>query len=173
MRIEEKKTTILYADEGKVLRNKRTGAIVADSQTPISLGYDYYELGIGLREPYLPTPDDFEEIEGSMEHPPVIDQSWRLSQIARKLDEEKWAFKTLGLTAEQMIQHKAFAPKWCDDFKDGDTMPKGEKFVFEGKLYASLQDHTVQKSLTPAKAAAKGLYIEVTPDYVEEVVVNE
>lgn len=166
MRLEEKKTTIIYADEGMVLRNKRTGAIVADAISPFSLGYDYYELGIGLREPRLLTPEDFEEVEGTMEHPPVIDQAWRLAQIERKLEEEKQAFKTLGLTAEQMIAHKGFAPKWGEDIKEGDSVVKGDKFTYEGKLYAVLQDHTILPHYYPSANTA-ALYVEVTPDYTE------
>lgn len=52
MRIENKQISIVYADEGKVLRNKRTGAIVGDSTTGCNLGYDYYELGLELRNPH-------------------------------------------------------------------------------------------------------------------------
>lgn len=169
MRTESKQVTTLYADEGKVLVNKRTGAVVADSKVGIDLGYDYYELGIGLKEPYWLTPDDFEEVEGSMEHPPVIDQAWRLEQITRKLEREKKDFKTLGLSAEQMLTHKAFAPKWGEDegFREGDNVVKGDKFTYEGKLYAVLQDHTILPHYYPSVNTAS-LYTEVTPDYTEE-----
>lgn len=166
MRAENRQVTTLYADEGKVLVNKRTGAVVADSKVGIELGYDYYELGIGLKEPYWLTPDDFGEVEGSMEHPPVINQAWRLEQITRKLEQEKQDFKTLGLSPEQMLTHKAFAPKWGEDIKEGDTVVKGDKFTYEGKLYAVLQDHTVMAINAPSIATAS-LYVEVTPDYTE------
>lgn len=167
MRAVNRQVTTLYADEGKVLVNKRTGAVVADSKVGIDLGYDYYELGIGLKEPHWLTPDDFEDVEGSMEHPPVIDQAWRLEQITRKLEQEKKEFKTLGLSAEQMLTHKAFAPKWGEDIKEGDTVVKGDKFTYEGKLYAVLQDHTILPHYFPSINTA-ALYVEVTPDYTEE-----
>lgn len=167
MRAENKQVTTLYADEGKVLVNKRTGAVVADSEIGITIGYDYYELGIGLKEPYWLTPDDFEEVEGSMEHPPVIDQAWRLEQITRKLEQEKKEFKTLGLTSEQMLAHKAFAPKWGEDIKEGDTVVKGDKFTFEGKLYNVRQNHIINIANAPSVNTA-ALYVEVTPEYTEE-----
>ena len=169
MRTENRQVTTLYADEGKVLVNKRTGAVVADSKVGINLGYDYYELGIGLKEPHWLTPDDLDEVEGSMEHPPVIDQAWRLEQITRKLEREKKDFNTLGLTAEQMLTHKAFAPKWGEDegFREGDNVVKGNKFTYGGKLYAVLQNHTILPHYYPSENTAS-LYVEVTPDYTEE-----
>lgn len=169
MRAENRQVTTLYADEGKVLVNKRTGAVVADSEVGITLGYDYYELGIGLREPYWLTPDDFEEVEGSIEHPPIIDQAWRLEQITRKMEQEKRDFKTLGLSAEQMLTHKAFAPKWGEDegFREGDNVVKGDKFTFEGKLYNVRQDHVINIANAPSVSTA-ALYEEVTPEFTED-----
>ena len=79
----------------------------------------------------------------------------------------KQEFKTLGLSAEQMIAHKAFAPKWGEDIKEGDAVVKGDKFTYEGKLYAVLQDHTILPHYYPSINTA-ALYVEVTPDYTEE-----
>lgn len=167
MRIENKQISIVYADEGKVLRNKRTGAIVGDSVTGYNLGYNYYEVGVGLRVPYLVKPTDLEDVEGSLENPPKPDESFRLSRITELLNQEKKEFKTLGLTTEQMLTHKAFAPKWGEDIKEGDTVVKGDKFTYEGKLYAVLQDHTILPHYYPSVNTAS-LYVEVTPDYTEE-----
>lgn len=167
MRIENKQISIVYADEGKVLRNKRTGAIVGDSVTGYNLGYNYYEVGVGLRVPYFVKPTDLEDVEGSLEKPPKPDESFRLSRITELLNREKQEFKTLGLSAEQMLTHKAFAPKWGEDIKEGDTVVKGDKFTYEGKLYAVLQDHTILPHYYPSVNTAS-LYIEVTPDYTEE-----
>ena len=167
MRAVNKQVTTLYADEGKVLVNKRTGAVVADSKVGIDLGYDYYELGIGLKEPHWLTPDDFEDVEGSIEHPPVIDQAWRLEQIARKLEQEKQEFKTLGLSAEQMLTHKAFAQVWGEDLKDGDSVVRGDKFTFEGKLYNVRQNHVINIANVPSVNTA-ALYEEVTPEFTED-----
>lgn len=167
MRIENKQISIVYADEGKVLRNKRTGAIVGDSVTGYNLGYNYYEVGVGLRVPYLVKPTDLEDIEGSLENPPKTDESFRLSRITELLNREKQEFKTLGLTSEQMLTHKAFAPKWGEDIKEGDSVVKGDKFTYNGRLYAVLQDHTILAHYEPSINTA-ALYVEVTPDYTEE-----
>lgn len=169
MRIENKQISIVYADEGKVLRSKRTGAIVGDSVKGYNLGYDYYELGVALRVPYLVEPTDLEDVDGSLENPPKPDESFRLSRITELLNREKKEFKTLGLSAEQMLTHKAFAPKWGEDegFREGDTVVKGDKFTYEGKLYAVLQNHTILPHYYPSVNTAS-LYVEVTPDYTEE-----
>jgi hypothetical protein len=82
------------------------------------------------------------------------------------LEEGKKEFKALGLTPEQMIKHQRFAPKWGEDIKEGDAVVKGDKFTYEGKLYAVLQDHTVLAINAPSIATAS-LYVEVTPDYTE------
>lgn len=135
----------------------------------ITLGYNYYEAGVGLSQPKMETPDDYEEIPipEDYEVKPVINQEKRLARITELLNREKQDFKTLGLSAEQMLTHKAFAPKWGEDIKEGDTVVKGDKFTYEGKLYAVLQDHTILPHYYPSVNTAS-LYVEVTPDYTEE-----
>lgn len=134
----------------------------------ITLGYNYYEAGVGLSQPKMETPDDYEEIPipEDYEVKPVINQEKRLARITELLNREKQDFKTLGLSAEQMLTHKAFAPKWGEDIKEGDTVVKGDKFTYEGKLYAVLQDHTILPHYYPSVNTA-ALYVEVTPDYTE------
>ena len=105
-------------------------------------------------------PADYEEYN-------PIDHDRRLTHTARLLEEEKQNFKTLDLTPEQMITHRAFAPKWGEDIKEGDAVVKGDKFTFEDKLYAVMQDHTVAMAQYPSIYTAS-LYCEVTPDYNEE-----
>ena len=135
----------------------------------ITLGYNYYEAGVGLSQAKMETPDDYEEIPipDDYEVKPIINQEKRLARITELLNREKQDFKTLGLSAEQMLTHKAFAPKWGEDIKEGDTMVKGDKFTYEGKLYAVLQDHTILPHYYPSANTAS-LYVEVTPDYTEE-----
>ena len=165
MKIEQKTITTLVAEEGKLLCRKSDGWVAGEQ---ITLGYNYYEAGVGLSQPKLETPDDYEEIPipGDYEVKPLIDQEKRLARITELLDREKKEFKTLGLTSEQMLTHKAFAPKWGEDIKEGDTVVKGDKFTYEGKLYAVLQDHTVMAINAPSIATAS-LYVEITPDYTE------
>lgn len=166
MKIEQKTITTLVAEEGMLLRRKSDGWVAGES---VTLGYNYYEAGVGLSQPKMETPDDYEEIPipEDYEEKPIINQEKRLARITELLNREKQDFKTLGLTAEQMLTHKAFAPKWGDDIKEGDTMVKGDKFTYEGKLYAVLQDHTILPHYYPSVNTAS-LYVEVTPEYTEE-----
>ena len=166
MRIEQKTITTLVAEEGKLLCRKSDGWVAGES---VTLGYNYYEAGVGLSQPKLETPDDYEEIPipEDYEVKPIINQEKRLARITELLNREKQEFKTLGLSAEQMLTHKAFAPKWGEDIKEGDTVVKGDKFTYEGKLYAVLQDHTILPHYYPSVNTAS-LYVEVTPNYTEE-----
>lgn len=164
MKIENKITTIT-AEEGMLFRRKSDGLVVGES---ITLGYNYYEAGLGLPEKSWETPEDYEEFpkpDNYEEYNP-IDHDRRLTAAARMLEEGKKEFKTLGLTPEQMIKHQRFAPAWGEDIKEGDAVVKGDKFTYEGKLYAVLQDHTVLAINAPSIATAS-LYVEVTPDYTE------
>ena len=166
MRIEQKTITTLVAEEGKLLCRKSDGWVAGEQ---ITLGYNYYEAGVGLSQPKMETPDDYEEIPipEDYEVKPIINQEKRLTRITELLNREKQDFKTLGLSAEQMLTHKAFAPKWGEDIKEGDALVKGDKFTFNGKLYAVLQDHTILPHYHPSVNTA-ALYVEVTPDYTEE-----
>lgn len=166
MKIEQKTITTLVAEEGKLLCRKSDGWVAGEQ---ITLGYNYYEAGVGLSQPKMETPDDYEEIPipEDYEVRPLINQEKRLARITELLNREKQDFKTLGLSAEQMLTHKAFAPKWGEDIKEGDTVVKGDKFTYEGKLYAVLQEHTILPHYYPSKDTA-ALYVEVTPDYTEE-----
>lgn len=168
MRIEQKTITTLVAEEGKLLRRKSDGWVAGEQ---ITLGYNYYEAGVGLSQPKMETPDDYEEIPipDDYEVKPIINQEKRLARITELLNREKQEFKTLGLTPAQMLTHKAFAPKWGEDdgFKEGDVVAKGSFFTYGGKLYAVLQEHTILPHYYPSKDTA-ALYVEVTPDYTEE-----
>lgn len=166
MKIEQKTITTLVAEEGMLLRRKSDGWVAGES---VTLGYNYYEAGVGLSQPKMETPDDYEEIPipEDYEVKSIINQEKRLARITELLNREKQEFKTLGLTSEQMLTHKAFAPKWGEDIKEGDTVVKGEKFTYEGKLYAVLQDHTILPHYYPSVNTAS-LYVEVTPEYTEE-----
>lgn len=164
MKIENKITTIT-AEEGMLLRRKSDGWVAGES---VTLGYNYYEAGLGLLEKNWETPDDYEEFPKPEDYEAYnpIDHDRRLTAAARMLEEEKKAFKTLALTPEQMIKHQRFAPAWGEDIKEGDTVAKGDKFTYEGKLYAVLQDHTILPHYYPSVNTAS-LYVEVTPDYTE------
>ena len=90
-----------------------------------------------------------------------------MERMTQLLEEEKKEFKNRGLSAVDMIKHQSFAPKWDIDIKEGDAVKKGDKFTYEGKLYAVLQDHTILAHYEPSINTAS-LYVEVTPDYNEQ-----
>jgi hypothetical protein len=71
MILEQCLNTIIKAEDGKVLRKISTGSIVGDT---VHLGYNYYEVGMPLSEPYLEKPEDYEEINipEDYEHAPVV-----------------------------------------------------------------------------------------------------
>ena len=87
--------------------------------------------------------------------------------MTQLLEEEKKEFKNRGLSAVDMIKHQLFAPKWGEDIKEGDSVVKGDKFTYDGKLWAVLQDHTILAHYEPSINTA-ALYVEVTPDYNEQ-----
>ena len=161
----QKTVTTMVANEGKLLRRKGSDAAFES----ITLGFDYYDTGVPLAIRQLQGIENYEVIDKPEDWEDVgakVDQSKRLEKITQILNEEKREFKNRGLTSEQMLTHKAFAPKWGEDIKEGDTVVKGDKFTYEGKLYAVLQDHTVLAINAPGIATAS-LYVEVTPDYTE------
>lgn len=168
MRIEQITTTRIIADEGKVFRLKSSGMVYGDQ---VTLGYNYYEAGIGLSQPQLLTPDDFEEIDmpEDYETMPVIDQVKRLKRTRELIAQNTKEMNSLGLSAVEALEVVDWYPKWGEDegFKEGDTIAKGTKFQFNGKLYAVLQDHTIMAHYEPSINTAS-LYVEVTPEYTEE-----
>lgn len=58
-------TTVLKAEEGKVLRRKADGWIAGNE---LYLGYTYYLNGERLDEPILEKPEDYEEVENDKEN---------------------------------------------------------------------------------------------------------
>lgn len=166
MKITQITRTIIEAEEGKLLMRKKDGWIAG---TIVHLGYNYYEAGIPLAEKKLETPDDYVEIDApeDYEAPVLINQSKRLERMTQLLEEEKKEFKNRGLSVVDMIKHQQFAPKWGEDIKEGDALKKGDKFTYNGKLYAVLQDHSVLAHYEPSINTAS-LYVEVTPDYNEQ-----
>ena len=166
MKITQITRTIIEAEEGKLLMRTKDGWIAG---TIVHLGYNYYEAGVPLAEKKLEVPDDYEEIDApeDYEAPVLINQSKRLERMTQLLEEEKKEFKNRGLSAVDMIKHQQFAPKWGEDIKEGDSVVKGDKFTYNGKLWAVLQDHTIMPHYYPSINTA-ALYVEVTPDYNEQ-----
>lgn len=167
MKIEQITTTIITAEEGKLLRLKSSGAIYGDK---CSLGYNYYEAGLGLTNPRYLKPDDFDEIDipEDYETKPLIDQVSKLKRAREIVAQYTKEMNTLDLSAVEALEVKDWYPKWGEEgFKQGDTVTKGQKFQFGDKLYAVLQDHTILAHYEPSINTA-ALYVEVTPEYTEE-----
>ena len=144
MTTEQITTTIIKADEGKVLRRKSSGAIYGKT---VHLGYNYYDAGVGLSEAKLDTPDDFEEIDKPEDYNEFkIDQVKRLIRIKDLVEDNKNNINTFGLTNEESLQVIDWFPVW----KANIELKTGEKISYNGKLYEILQDHTSQDGWEPS-----------------------
>lgn len=144
MTTEQITTTIIKADEGKVLRRKSSGAIYGET---VHLGYNYYDAGVGLSEAKLDTPDDFEEIDKPKDYNEFkIDQVKRLIRIKDLVEDNKNNINTFGLTNEESLQVIDWFPVW----KANIELKTGEKISYNGKLYEILQDHTSQDGWKPS-----------------------
>lgn len=144
MTTEQITTTIIKADEGKVLRRKSSGAIYGKT---VHLGYNYYDAGVGLSEAKLDTPDDFEEIDKPEDYNEFkIDQVKRLIRIKDLVEDNKNNINTFGLTNEESLQVIDWFPVW----KANMELKTGEKISYNGKLYEILQDHTSQDGWKPS-----------------------
>ena len=144
MTTEQITTTIIKADEGKVLRRKSSGTIYGKT---IHLGYNYYDAGVGLSEAKLDTPDDFEEIDKPEDYNEFkIDQVKRLIRIKDLVEDNKNNINTFSLTDEESLQVIDWFPAW----KANVELKTGEKISYNGKLYEILQDHTSQDGWEPS-----------------------
>ena len=144
MTTEQITTTIIKADEGKVLRRKSSGAIYGKT---VHLGYNYYDAGVGLSEAKLDTPDVFEEIDKPEDYNEFkIDQVKRLIRIKDLVEDNKNNINTFGLTDEESLQVIDWFPVW----KANVELKTGEKISYNGKLYEILQDHTSQNGWEPS-----------------------
>lgn len=167
MKIEQKIITTIHADEGKLLVRKSDGYIVGES---VTLGYNYYEAGVALSNPILEKPDDYEEIDrlDDYEVKPVINHVKRLKRVQELINQNIAEMNDLQLSATDALEVVDWFPEWgvADGFKVGDTVQKGQKFKYDGKLWAVLQDHTILEHYYPSINTAS-LYVEVTPEYNE------
>lgn len=164
MKIEQRTITTIVADEGKLLVRKSDGWVAGERFT---LGYDYYEAGVGLAEPRLATPEDFEEIDKpeDWETKPIINQVKRLKRTDELIKRNIAEMNTLNLSAVEALEVKNWYPTWgeTENFREGDTITAGTKMQYGDKLWQALQDHTLM-GIYPPSIATASLYKEVTPD---------
>lgn len=168
MNIEQITRTIIKADEGKLLVRKSDGWVAGEQ---VSLGYNYYEAGVALSKPHLEVPDDYMEIDKPEDYEvkPIINHVQRLKRTNELIKRNTEEMNDLGLSAVDALEVVEWFPEFLVDegFKEGDTLTKGKKFKYEGKLYAVLQDHIILAHYYPSTNTAS-LYVKVTPDYNEE-----
>ena len=162
MKLEQRTITTIVAEEGKLLVRKSDGHVFGER---VTLGYDYYDAGVGLSEPKLVTPEDFDEVDkpSDWEEKPVINQVARLKRTTQLIAQNIKEMNNLHLSAADALEVKDWYPKWGEDedFKEGDTIKAGTKFQFAAKLYEALQDHTIMLHYEPSIDTAS-LYKEVT-----------
>ena len=143
MTTEQITTTIIKADEGKVLRRKSSGAIYGET---VHLGYNYYDTGVGLSEAHLDTPDDFEEIDKPEDYEPFkIDQGKRLNRITALVAAEKQGINNLGLSDKESLEVMDWFPAW----EAGVQLNAGEKETYHGTLRRVRQTHTSEDGWQP------------------------
>lgn len=157
MKLEQRTITTMIADEGKIFKRKSDGNLFGGT---ITLGYDYYDAGVGLSTPRLMTPDDYEEVDKpeGWEERPVIDHVKRLKRAEELVKKNKEEINTLGLTSEQALEVKDMFPMW-ESFVDT-VITTDTRFQYDGKLWEVLQDHTVLSHYQPSINTA-ALYKEV------------
>ena len=167
MIIEQETRTTIKADEGKILVRKSDGQIVGDI---IHLGYDYYDAGVALSNPRLMKPEDYEEIDipEDYEQTPIINHVRRLKRAQELIKQNTAEINNLNLSPKDSLEVVDWFPEWgvADGFKVGDTVQKGQRFKYNGKLYEVLQEHSILANYAPSINTAS-LYVEVTPDYNE------
>ena len=151
MRIEQTTTSTLHADDGKVLRRKSSGTIYGYS---CGLGYNYYEVGVGLTKPQYLTPEDFEEIDTPADYreKPVIDQVKRLKRTSELIRQNTEEINSLGLSDNDALKVKEWYPHW-EDFI-GQTIEAGFVTLYADNLWRARQTHTAMEIYPPSMDTA-------------------
>ena len=150
MRIEQITTSRMIADEGKVFRRKSDGMICGEE---ITLGYDYYDAGVGLAHPHAARPEDFEEVDmPDYEQPPVIDQVKRLNRTSELIKQNTEEINSLGLSDNDALKVKEWYPHW-EDFI-GETIEAGFVTLYADNLWRARQTHTAMEVYPPSMDTA-------------------
>lgn len=181
MKLEQKTITTIVADEGKMLVRKSDGHIAGEQ---ITLGYNYYDAGLPLKEPYLETPDDYEEID----KPVTLDESADVdkTEVAMMIEEKKAEMKRLKRVSlimksiQDELDNLHLSPKEALEIKDlyyhfgegtfsvGSHVTKCMKCQHLGKLYSVIKEHTILPHFSIDNNTIGTLYAEVDENFVEE-----
>lgn len=150
MRIEQITTSRMIADEGKVFRRVSDGMICGEE---ITLGYDYYDAGVGLAHPYASKPEDFEEVDmPDYEAAPVIDQVKRLQRTTELIKQNTEEINSLGLSDNDALKVKEWYPHW-EEFIDK-TIEAGFVTLYADNLWRARQTHTAMEIYPPSMDTA-------------------
>lgn len=140
----------MIADEGKVFRRKSDGMIYGEE---ITLGYDYYDAGVGLAYPHAARPEDFEEVDmPDYEAAPVIDHVKRLNRTSELIKQNTEEINSLGLSDNDALKVKEWYPKW-EDFI-GKTIEAGFVTLYADQLWRARQTHTAMEIYPPSMETA-------------------
>lgn len=103
MKLEQRTVTTIVADEGKLLRRKSDGWVAGEQLT---LGYNYYESGVGLAAPKLEVPDDYEEFDKpeDYEEPQIINHVARIRNTQKLWQETLDSINTLELSDDESLE---------------------------------------------------------------------
>lgn len=150
MKTEQRTVTTIIADESKLLRRKSDGWIAGEQ---VTLGYNYYESGVRLAQAKLETPEDYEEFDKpeDYEDPVIIDQSRRIVNMHKIVDETKEQINTFGLSNNDALKVKDFYPQWSADSVE---VKKGERYQCDNLLWEVVQNHTTQELWKPSLETA-------------------
>ena len=164
MRIEQITTSRMVADEGKVFVRKSDGYIV---ESPISLGYDYYDAGLPLLAPHAVNIEDFEEIERPAEFKgrKVINEVKSLKRAEEICKGYTQEINNYNLSPAEALQVQSWYPVLfeTEGYEEGKPIFTGTRVQYYGKLWECRQDHNIASHFAPSLATAS-LWKEVTEE---------
>lgn len=175
MKLEQQTITTIVADEGKMLVRKSDGHIAGEA---ITLGYNYYDAGLPLKEPYLETPDDYEEIDKPIildeevvnETPIKVDHMKRLKRASAIIRSMRDELDSLGLTPQESLEIKDLYHHYGEGtFSVGSHVTKNMKCQYKGNLYAVIKDHDILTNYGIDENTIGNLYAIVDENYKDIV----
>lgn len=150
MRIEQITISKMIADEGRVFRRLSDGMICGEE---ITLGYDYYDAGVGLAHPHAARPEDFEEVDmPDYEAAPVIDHVKRLNRTSELIKQNTEEINSLGLSDNDALKVKEWYPHW--ESYIGKTIEAGFVTLYADNLWRARQTHTAMEIYPPSMDTA-------------------
>ena len=164
MRIEQTTTSRMVADEGKVFIRKSDGYIV---ESPISLGYDYYDAGLPSLAPHATSVEDYEEIDipENWQERSVIKPVKVLKRAEEICDNYTQEINNYNLSPAEALQVQSWYPKLfeTEGYEEGKPIFTGTRVQYYGKLWEARQDHNIASQFAPSLATAS-LWKEVTEE---------